>query len=216
MTGDADDTAKRHAPATLRNRGPIRDALAKLLAPGARVLEIAAGTGEHAVFFAHAFPEMTWQPTDADPESLASIAAYAAEADLPNLRRPELLDARALPWPRLADGPFDAVVSINMIHIAPWAACEGLMAGAAAVVRDGGSLVLYGPFRIDGRHTAPSNVAFEESLQAMDPRFGVRDVAEVAAVAAAHGFGRPLRLAMPANNFILAFARGARAGDQVR
>jgi cyclopropane fatty-acyl-phospholipid synthase-like methyltransferase len=201
------DSAKRHAPATLRNREPIRDVLADLLPTSGRVLEVGAGTGEHAAFFARAFPDLIWQPTDGDPRSLASIAAYAADADLPNLRPPVLLDVCVQPWPTLAEEPFDAVVSINMIHIAPWRVCEGLMAGAGTVVREGGVLVLYGPFLVDGRHTAPSNAAFHHGLKAIDPRFGVRDVVEVAAAAAANGFTLTQRLPMPANNLTLVFVR---------
>ncbi len=164
-----DPTAKRYAPATERNREPIRRVLADLALPAhGRVLEVAAGTGEHAVYFARAFPHLGWLPTDVDPECLASIAAHAAEAALPNLKPPLVLDAAARPWPPLPAAPFEAVVAINLIHIAPWAACVGLMAGAAAVTAPGARLVLYGAFRIDGRHTAPSNAAFDASLQAID------------------------------------------------
>lgn len=206
------DGFKRHAPATLRNRAPICDILATLLPSKARVLEVGAGTGEHAVFFARALPHLTWQPTDADPELIASIAAYAGEANLPNLRPPLMLDAAMQPWPTLPDQPFDAVVSINMIHIAPWSACAGLIAEAAAVLRPRGLLILYGPFMVDGRHTAPSNAAFDDSLKAMDERFGVRDVAEVAA--AAHAFRLTHRLPMPANNLTLVFARNGDASQR--
>jgi cyclopropane fatty-acyl-phospholipid synthase-like methyltransferase len=207
------DGPKRHAPATFRNREPIRDTLATLLPSKARVLEVGAGTGEHAVFFSRALPHLTWQPTDADPELIASIAAYAMEADLPNLRPPLMLDAGTQSWqPALADKVFDAVVSINMIHIAPWCACAGLIAGAAAVLRQGGLLILYGPFMVDGRHTAPSNAAFDHSLKAMDARFGVRDVAEV--VAAAPAFRLTHRLPMPANNLTLVFARDGDASQR--
>jgi SAM-dependent methyltransferase len=201
------DDARRHAPATLRNRQPILEMLARLLPAPGRLLEVGAGTGEHAAFLASAMPHLSWQPTDADPEALASIAAYRAEAGLANLRPPALLDASALPWPRFADQPFDAVLSINMIHIAPWRAAEGLVSGAATALRDGGRLILYGPFRIGGHHTAPSNAAFDASLKAMDPRFGVRDVADVAAAAATCGFTRSETVPMPANNLILAFVR---------
>ena len=205
-----DQTAKRHAPATERNREPICSVLAELALPaGGKVLEVAAGTGEHAVSFARAFPRLFWLPTDADRECLASIAAYRSEAALPNLLPAIALDAAARPWPALPAAPFAAVVAINLIHIAPWAACVGLMAGAAAVTGNGGRLVLYGAFRIDGRHTAPSNAVFDATLKAMDPRFGIRDVAEVAAEAAANGFVLERRVAMPANNFTLVFVRGS-------
>lgn len=199
--------AKQHAPATARNREPIRGVLAGVLPREGSVLEVGAGTGEHAVFFAGAFPHLIWQPTDADPDSLASIAAYAAEAQLPNLRPPIFLDACCPPWPGLGDQPFDAVVSINMVHIAPWRACEGLMEGAGRTLRPSGLLLLYGPFRIDGRHTAASNAAFDQSLKAMNSEFGVRDVTEVVAAAAAHGLALAERVAMPANNLMLLFTR---------
>ena len=132
--------AKRHAPATLRNREPIRDVLGEVLPQRGRVLEVGSGSGEHAVVFAESFPEIIWQPTDADPECLASIAAWMAEVGLPNLRPPVRLDVRDRSWIAVADQVFDAVVSINMIHIAPWEACQGLMAGAARVLRNGGVL----------------------------------------------------------------------------
>lgn len=199
--------AKQHAPATARNRESIRGVLAGVLPRDGSVLEVGAGTGEHAVFFAGAFPHLIWQPTDADPDSLASIAAYAAEAQLPNLRPPIFLDACCPPWSGLGDQPFDAVVSINMVHIAPWRACEGLMEGAGRALRPSGLLLLYGPFRIDGRHTAASNAAFDQSLKAMNAEFGVRDVTEVVAAAAAHGLALAERVAMPANNLMLVFTR---------
>ena len=201
------DSAKQYAPATLRNREPIREVLRKVLPEQGRVLEIGAGSGEHAVFFAAKFPAIVWQPTDADPECLASIAAWTAEARLPNLRPPLRLDVRTFPWPAGADQGFDAVVSINMIHIAPWEACRGLMAGSARALRRGGVLLLYGPFMIDGRHTAPSNAAFDASLKAMDPRFGVRDVAAVSQEAALRGLTLKTQVRMPANNLALVLRR---------
>ena len=199
------DSAKRYAPATLRNREPIRDVLRDVLPRHGQVLEIGSGSGEHAVFFAESFPEITWQPTDADPECLASIAAWMAEAALPNLLPPLHLDVRDRSWTAVADQVFDAVLSINMIHIAPWEACRGLMAGAARVLKCGGVLYLYGPFMMGGRHTAPSNAAFDHSLKTMDPRFGVRDVAAVAAEAALNGLTLEKQVPMPANNFSLIF-----------
>jgi cyclopropane fatty-acyl-phospholipid synthase-like methyltransferase len=196
-------SAKRYAPATLRNREPIREILREVLPEQGQVLEVGAGSGEHAVFFAAAFPTIIWQPTDIDPECLASIAAWTAEARLPNLRPPLRLDVRTAPWPGVADQGFDAVISINMIHIAPWEACQGLMAGAARALRPDGVLLLYGPFMIDGRHTAPSNAAFDASLKAMDPRFGVRDVAAVLQEAALNGLALKTHIRMPANDLML-------------
>ena len=204
------DSATRYAPATLRNRAPIREVLREVLPEQGHVLEVGAGSGEHAVFFAAAFPAIVWQPTDADPECLASIAAWRAEARLPNLRPPLRLDVQASPWPSVAEQSFDAVVSINMIHIAPWEACRGLMAGAAKALRSRGVLLLYGPFMIDGRHTAPSNAAFDASLKAMNPRFGVRDVAAVSQEAALSGLALETQIRMPANNLALVL-RPARA-----
>jgi cyclopropane fatty-acyl-phospholipid synthase-like methyltransferase len=197
------DSARRYAPATLRNREPIREILREVLPEQGQVLEVGAGSGEHAVFFAAAFPTIIWQPTDIDPECLASIAAWTAEARLPNLRPPLRLDVRTAPWPGVADQGFDAVISINMIHIAPWEACQGLMAGAARALRPDGVLLLYGPFMIDGRHTAPSNAAFDASLKARDPRFGVRDVTAVSQEAALHGLTLRTQVRMPANNLVL-------------
>ena len=201
------DSAKRYAPATLRNRQPIRKVLREVLPEQGQVLEVGAGSGEHAVFFAAAFPAIVWQPTDADPECLASIAAWTAEAGLPNLRPPLRLDVRTSPWRSVADQGFDAVVSINMIHIAPWEACQGLMAGAARALRSGGVLLLYGPFMVDGRHTAPSNAAFDASLKAMDPRYGVRDIAAVSKEAALRGLTLKTQVQMPANNVALVLRR---------
>lgn len=199
---------RRHAPATERNRAPLLDVLRRVLPSQGAVLEVAAGTGQHAVAFAEALPGLTWHPTDADPGALDSIRAWAAEAALPNLAPPARLDVLAdEPWP-LARA--DAVVCINMIHIAPWEACLGLMRGAGAVLEAGAPLVLYGPYRRDGTHTAPSNAAFEDWLKAQDPRFGVRDLETVAAEAAAHGLSLEEVVPMPANNFTVIFRRATR------
>ena len=194
------------APAVARNRDPILAVLRRVLPAKGTVLEIASGTGEHAVHFAAALPHLTWQPTDRDSDALASIAAYRAAAQLPNLLTPLELDAAAAAWPVARA---DAVVSINMIHIAPWSAAEGLMAGAGRVLARGGILYMYGPYKEDGRHTAPSNAAFDASLRAQDPRCGVRDVGEVSALAAQHGLELVERVAMPANNLSLVFRHGA-------
>ena len=196
--------ARRHAPATARNRDPILAVLRRHLPETGTLLEVSAGTGEHAVHFAAAFPGLTWQPTDPDPGARASIAAWAREAKLNNLRPPLALDAASDTWP-LARA--DAVLCINMIHIAPWAAGLGLLRGAARLLSPGGPLILYGPFRQGGRHTAPSNEAFDAGLRAQDPDWGVRDLETVAAEAAALGFGPPEVEPMPANNLMPIFRR---------
>jgi SAM-dependent methyltransferase len=195
---------KRHAPATQRNREPILDVLRPLLPGGARVLEIASGTGEHAAFFTARMPDVTWQPSDADPDNLASIEAHRAEAALPNLRAPVVIDAAR---GDLGGEAASAVVCINMIHIAPWEACEGLVRGAAGALDEGGVLFLYGPYRITGAPFAPSNEAFDASLRARDPRWGVRSLDEVTALAARAGLGREAVVAMPANNCSVVFRK---------
>lgn len=188
-----------------RNRGPILGELQHLLAERGRLLEIAAGTGQHAVHFAAGLPGWTWQPTDQDPRSLASIRAWAADARLPNLRPPLALDVQQQPWP--VDGSFDAVFNANMIHIAPWACCAALMRGAAAVLRPGGSLITYGPFFIDGETPAPGNVAFDADLRARDPAWGVRLLSAVVAEAEVAGLALAQQVALPANNRLLVFHR---------
>ncbi len=197
---------KQHAPATERNREPIRDVLARVLPAHGTVLEIASGTGEHAVAFAAAFPHLTWQPSDPDATARASIAAYRAEADLANLRAPVELDVLA-PWPATAHDPaLTAIVCINMVHISPWEASIALFAGAGAWLPRQGVLYLYGPYRFDGQ-TAPSNLEFEQWLKARDPRFGVRDVRDLETLAHDHGLVLADTIAMPANNHSLVFER---------
>jgi len=196
--------AAKSAPAAARNREPILRVLRDYLPRPAHVLEIASGTGEHAVWFSTALPEVTWQPTDHDPEALSSIAAWRDRAGPPNLMPPLRLDATEDTWP-VAQA--DAVVAINMIHIAPWSATRGLIAGAARVLTQGGMLFLYGPFREGGEHTAAGNVAFDADLRARDPSWGIRDLDEIAALAGQHGLTGPERIAMPANNLIVVFRR---------
>ncbi|TCZ66169.1 DUF938 domain-containing protein [Roseicella aquatilis] len=200
--------ACRHAPATARNRGPILGVLRRHLPGTGLLLEVSSGTGEHAVHFAAAFPGLAWQPSDPDPAARTSIAAWAAAAGLPNLRPPLDLDAAAAAWPVARA---DAVLCINMIHIAPWEAGLGLLRGAARLLPPGAPLILYGPYRRGGRHTAPSNAAFDASLRAQDPRWGVRDLEDVAAAAMAAGFGPPEVEELPANNLAVIFRRTARA-----
>ncbi len=207
--------ARLFSPSAGRNQAALAEALAGLLAPNAHVLEIGAGTGEHAVAVVSARPDLHWRPTDPDPASRASIAAWAAHAGLAQIAAPIALDARDAVWPversvegREGDAPFDAVVSINMIHIAPWAAAEGLLAGAGRVLRAGGVLALYGPFSEGGVHTAPSNADFDASLKQRDPDWGVRDLDQVAATAAPHGLALDRTIAMPANNRVVVLRRG--------
>jgi SAM-dependent methyltransferase len=195
---------KRHAPAASRNRGPILAVLRELLPEGGRVLEIASGTGEHAAAFARELPGVTWQPSDAEAEALASIEAWRKEAGAPNLLPAIVLDAGAPPWDV---GEVDAVVAINLVHIAPWSAAEGLFAGAARVLAPGGVLFLYGPYRFDGAFTAPSNAAFDASLRGQDPAWGVRDVRDLTRLAEEGGLVREAVVAMPANNHGLVFRR---------
>lgn len=195
---------KRHAPAAARNSGPIAEVLAQELPPRGLVLELASGSGEHAVFMARRFPEIEWQPSDPDPEALISVAEWAKEANLGNLRTPLQLDARSKDWPVASA---DALVCINMIHISPWTASEGLFAGAARVLDAGAPLVTYGPYFEDVVETAPSNLAFDESLKARNPEWGIREVAMLDELAARTGFTRTARHEMPANNLTLVFRR---------
>jgi hypothetical protein len=193
----------RTSPSTARNRGPILAVLRPRLEDGARVLEVASGAGEHAVFLATAMPAVRWSPSDRD--DLTSIAAWRSRAGLKNLAEPVCLDATApSTWPV---GPFEAVVCINMIHISPWAACQGLMALAGKVLTPRGRLFLYGPFKDAGVETAPSNLAFDRDLKGRNPAWGLRDLADVAAEAARHGLSLSERIAMPANNLIVVFAK---------
>lgn len=195
---------KRHAPATARNSEPIAQVLAQELPERGLVLEIASGTGEHAVFFAGRFPALDWQPSDPDPAALASVAAWREEAAIANLRPPIQIDASAGSWPV---EQADAMLCVNMIHISPWAATEGLFAGAARLLAPGAPLITYGPYLEAGVATAPSNMAFDDSLKARDPQWGLRDLAKVDALAANKGLARTARYIMPANNLTLVYRR---------
>lgn len=194
------------SPAVARNTAPILNVLRTHLPARGRVLEIASGSGEHALAFARALPAVTWTPSDPSPEARASIAAWAAEAALPNLKPPLDLDA-ATPdaW---HDIDVQVVFCANMIHISPWAATEGLMAGAGRILPDpGGLLVLYGPFREAEVPLAPSNADFDASLKTRDPLWGLRDREAVVALAKSHGLHLTRRVEMPANNLMLLFRR---------
>lgn len=204
MPGDGAPADKRHAPATLRNRDAIVAVLADWLPATGTVLEVASGSGEHAVHFAAVFPQLDWQPSDADPAGLNSISAYRAEAGLANIAPPVALDAAAVQWP--VDRA-DAILCINMVHISPWDATPGLFAGAARLLVPGAPLILYGPYIEPDTPTATSNLAFDASLRARDPAWGLRDTDAVKAAAADAGFGFAERRAMPANNLMLLFRR---------
>lgn len=197
----------RHfAAAAGRNRGPILEVLRAHLSPDACVLEIGSGTGEHAVHFCAALPGVDWQPSDPDPGCRASIAAWIAYAGLRNVRPPLDLDVRASAWGEAeARAPYDCVVSINMIHIAPWACALALLDGAARVLRPGGMLYLYGPFMRGGAHTAPSNAAFDARLRGENPEWGVRDLDDVIREAASRGLELAEIVEMPANNLSVLF-----------
>lgn len=200
---------KHHAPAASRNTGPILDVLRGILPATGRALEIASGTGQHAAAFAEAFPGIDWQPSDQGAAARDSIAAWVVEAGLGNLLPPLDIDVMRADWPNAIGGEFDLIVCINMIHISPWAACGGLMQGAGKLLLEDGLLYLYGPYRRDGNHTAPSNAEFDASLRGRDPAWGIRDMGEVAAVAGLHGMTMERMVAMPANNFSLIFRKGA-------
>lgn len=200
---------RRYAPATARNREPILAVLRKHLPQRGLVLEIASGTGEHIVHFAHALgPDLEFQPTDLDASARASIDAWVAASGLSNVRPAVALDAAAAEW---SVTRADAVLCINMIHISPWPATVGLVRGAAHLLSEGGILTLYGPYRRNGQHTAPSNAQFDAQLRATDPTWGVRDLEEVVALAMSQGFAAPVIEDMPANNLSVIFRRGSRA-----
>jgi len=190
--------------AALRNRDPILDVLRTALPETGRVLELASGTGEHVMHFAHNLPDLHWQPSDPSPEARQSIAAWSAAERLPNVAPPIDLDAAQGPWPM---GPFAAVVCINMIHISPWPATIGLMQGASSVLPAGGVLYLYGPYRRSDRPLAPGNAAFDEDLRARNPAWGLRELDTVIACAADHGFVFEQVIDMPANNLSVIFRK---------
>ncbi len=193
-----------HYPATQRNRDAILDVLRAVLPPSGLVLEIASGSGEHAVHFARAFPNLAFQPSDPQPEAVRSIAAWIADSGAANIRPPLTLDVTMPDWPLDAA---DAMLCINMIHIAPWRASEGLMRGAANILRPGAPLYLYGPYRRAEVVTAASNEAFDADLKARNPEWGLRDLADVARLAHATGFSGPQVTEMPANNLSVVFRR---------
>lgn len=210
--------ARQYAPATERNRKPILEILQQVLPSTGTILEVSSGTGEHAVFFAPRLHPRFWLPSDPNPVARASIAAWRQRYPADNLYPPIHLDAIAPQWSIEFDDFPDplratafqreqivAIVNINMIHIAPWTACLGLMAGAQRILPPQGILYLYGPFKQHGQHTAPSNAAFDESLRSQNPEWGVRNLEDVIAVAQAHQLDWIRTNAMPANNLSVVF-----------
>ena len=196
---------KREAPAAARNVGPIGDVLAEWLPAAGLVLEIASGTGQHALAFARRFPALEWQPSDPDPEALASIAAWQAEGP-DNLRPPIRLDVMA-DWPVESA---DAILCVNMVHISPWQCSFNLLDGATRLLASGAPLILYGPWLESGVEPAPSNRAFDQDLRARNPGWGLRRVEDFAAEGALRGFVLAARRPMPSNNLMLRFeAQGA-------
>ncbi len=196
--------SRRSAPAALRNREPIAAVLRETLPETGTLLEVASGTGEHAAYFARLFPNLTWQPSDPDEGAIESIRAWRAEAKLPNLLEPVSLDASSPSWP--VDRA-DALLCINMVHISPWAATLGLLAGAERLLPTGAPLILYGPYRRAEVPTAPSNEDFDRALKSRDPRWGLRDVEDVTAEAEARGLRFERLFEMPANNVTLVYRR---------
>jgi hypothetical protein len=212
--------ARQYAPATQRNREPILKVLLQVLPATGTVLEISSGTGEHAIFFAPRLQPRNWIPADPNPIARASITAWQQHTSVDNLYPPITLDARDSRWPVEQDplptelqgldlqvDPIVAIVNINMIHIAPWSACLGLMAGAQRVLPPEGILYLYGPFKQGGKHTAFTNAEFDAGLQAQNPDWGVRDLDEVVAAAQARNLQLLEIIAMPANNLSVVFKR---------
>ena len=191
-----------HSPAAERNAEPILAKLRCVLPITGQALEIASGTGQHAVRFASALSGIEWLPSDTDPEALRAIRARVERAGLPNLRPPVTLDVQTREWPL---DHADAILCVNLLHIAPWAAMRGLLTGAARCLPSGGVLAIYGPFRIAGEHTAESNARFDVHLRARDPQWGIRDVEDVAATATEHGLDHDETIALPANNHLLVF-----------
>jgi uncharacterized protein DUF938 len=198
------EDARRSAPAALRNREPIAEVLSEWLPQSGLVLEIASGSGEHAVYFAERFPGLEWQPSDVHPDALGSISAWRAESGLRNVREPIVIDASESDWPiREAE----AVLSLNMVHISPWSSALGLIDGTARILASGAPLILYGPWITEEMETAASNLAFDSDLRRRDPKWGLRRVEDFAAAAAQRGLRLEQTRIMPANNLMLFLRR---------
>ena len=206
---------KHHSAAAERNGQPILDALRQVLPAHGVALEVASGTGQHVALFARNLPGWTWQPSDATPDGFGSIHAWCADAAVGNVRASVVLDVLAPRWPAPGgafEEPFDAIFCANMLHIAPWAACAGLMHGAARHLAPDGKLLTYGPYLEPGMDTAPGNLAFDQSLRARNPAWGIRALADVVREAQIAGLRLQTRVPMPANNLLLVFRRAPGGG----
>jgi cyclopropane fatty-acyl-phospholipid synthase-like methyltransferase len=200
---------RQFSASAMRNRDPILKVFKKHLPDTGTILEIASGSGEHAVYYAPLFKSLNWQTTNLDEEQLHSVIDWIAHSPSDNLLPPLQLDATASNWPIESPGypaaPVTAITNINMIHISPWNVCEGLMAGAGRVLDSGGRLLMYGPYKVDGQHTAPTNEEFDIWLRHQNPEFGIRDQSDVAAEARKNGLVHVEAIPMPANNFMQIF-----------
>ena len=198
---------KQYAPATERNREPILKILSEILPSGSKILEVASGTGEHAVYFASKLPSCHWIPSDVSSESRSSITAWKNDRALDNLSLPLSIDVTQDNWQQQVKTEIDGIVNINMIHIAPWQACLGLMEGAEQILPPSGILYLYGPYKREGKHTAVSNANFDRSLRDRNPQWGVRDLEQVIEAAANANLKLQQVIEMPANNLSVIFSR---------
>jgi len=203
------NASKQYAPATERNRLPILDVLRKVMPRAGNILEIASGTGEHATFFAPYFPSQQWIPSDPDPLLRLSIEAWRQDCTGYNLKMPLDMDVSCPYWEKKLDDSaianIGAIIAINLIHISPWSACQGLITGAEKILQSGGILYLYGPYKQQGKHTATSNEAFDQSLQFRNPDWGVRNLEDVVELAEQHQLNLHKIIPMPANNLSLIF-----------
>jgi hypothetical protein len=199
--------ARQFSPSAARNCSPIRDVLTRVLPKKGVVLEVGSGTGEHVVCFAKALTRLVWLPSDPDGDSRTSIEAWTSSEGLTNVRAPVSIDVREDVWGVEQSAPFDAMISLNMVHITPWEAALGLLAGGDRLLRPGGVLFLYGPFMIGGKHTAITNAAFDADLKRRNPRWGVRDLDDIANEAISKGFELREVVHMPANNLSLVLVK---------
>jgi hypothetical protein len=203
------DDGRWYSPSAARNLRAITKVVMETFPGQGRVLEIASGSGQHVVALAEALPDVAWLPSDPDPGARGSITAWIADSGRANVETPLAIDVTALNWEAAVTGPLDGILCINMLHISPWAACRGLMRGAGALLSPGGRLYLYGAYRRDGRHTAPSNADFDASLRLRNPRWGVRNLEDVEAEARSNGLDPAPVIEMPNNNLSVLFRRRA-------